>query len=148
MWQLADEVYETVSDHYVPEVWQAWIDSLKRNAPQTLMQLDIGGGKTRTVPRWKKEAGDCENASLMCFAHAMTGNWIGALAGGPEAGRAYGIVFFVAAPRAGNRHRAGGHCVMWWVNHNKELKFFEPGDGEEQPWVPEEFPTAYFGLAA
>lgn len=146
-WQLADEVYETVSNSYIPEVWEAWIDSLKRNAPKLLAPLNLGGGKTRMVPKWIKEAGDCENAAIICFAHAMTGNWLGAAQGGLKAGRTHGVTFFTAVPSAVNRNRAGGHAVQWWIDHAGEFHAWETGDGEEQPWVPAEYLSATFGIA-
>lgn len=148
LWQFPDAEFSTAHDDYVPEVWQAWIDSLRQNAPECLTTLDIGGGKTRRVPRWRKDAGDCENHGILCFAHALMGNWISVCRGGPEVGRTVGIAFYNAIPRAENRNRAGGHCVVWAINHAGEFKIFEPGDGEWQQWTPDEYQSAIFGLCA
>lgn len=146
LWQIADVKIATVSDDYIPEVWAAWVDSLRKNAPSLLTTLDIGGGKSRTVPRWIEEAGDCDNAACLCFAHAQMGNWLLSARGGPKVSRAYGFAFYTAEPRAANRNRAGGHAVMWWVNHEGLFRTFEPGDGEVQPWLPSEYMSARFGL--
>lgn len=147
-WQLPDGIYETVNDDYVPEVWQAWIDSLRANAPECLTQLQMGGGKTRTVPRWVAEGGDCDDHGYLCFAHALMGNWRNACRGGAKVARTVGIAFYTAMPRAENRNRAGGHCQVWAINHANEFKVWEPGDGDWIPWISLEYQTARFGLAA
>jgi len=147
-WQLADAGFETVDRSLPLEVWHAWIQSLRDNAPECLATIEIGGGKSRTVPRWIEEAADCENHSLMCFAHFLTGSWIFAARGGPRRGRCFGLVFYTAQPRAENRHRAGGHAALWCIDHAGEFRFFEPGDGEETALLEVERSSAFFGLAA
>lgn len=147
-WQLPDATYETVHDDYVPEVWEAWIESLRRNAPECLMQLAVGGGKTRTVPRWVEEGGDCDDHGVLCTAHAIMGSWISVCRGGPKVARTVGFAFYTAMPRAENRNRAGGHCQMWQINHAGEFKVWEPGDGQWVPWTALEYQTARFGFAA
>lgn len=147
-WQLADDEFETVSDEFVAEVWAAWIASLKANAPELLEVREIGGGKTRLLPKWRKNGGDCENISLICFGHEQTGNWIDAVRTGATKGRTYGITFFESQPRAENGHVAGGHCVIWYINHAGQFRVFEPQLGSAFAWLPAEFASAGFGLAA
>ena len=147
-WQLPDVVFATVANDYAPAVWSAWLDSLRANAPECLEQRPVGGGKTRPVPRYIAEAGDCENHALLMMAHALMGQWISAAQGGARVGRAFGVLFYVAQPRAENGWRAGGHAKVWWINHAGEFRTFEPGDGEEQALNPVEINTAAFGLAA
>ena len=147
-WQLADARYETVADDHLEEVWQAWIDSLRANASELLTTYDLGGGKTRTVPRWKEEAGDCDDHALICFAHALVGNWLGAVRGGAAVGRTFGVAFYHAVARAENRNRAGGHAVLWFINHQGVFRVFEPADGNTQEWLPAEYMSATFGICA
>lgn len=147
LWQLPDLTFETVHGDYMPEVWQAWIDSLRKNAPECLTQMELGGGKTRTVPKWVAEGGDCDNHGLLCLAHAMMGNWINACRGGALVARTVGIAFYVATPRPENRHRAGGHCQCWQIDHDGKFQVWEPADGEWIPWTQEEAFSARFGLA-
>ncbi len=146
-WELPDALYETVQDDYLPSVWGAWIDSLRANAPDCLMTLDLGGGKTRVVPRWVEEGGDCDDAGVLCTGHAIMGNWINVCRGGAKVARTVGFAFYSATARAENRRREGGHCQMWQINHAGEFKVWEPGDGEWVPWLPGEFRTARFGMA-
>lgn len=147
-WQLADARYETVADDYPAEVWQAWIDSLRANAPELLTTLDLGGGKTRTVPKWVAEAGDCDDHAILCFAHAITGNWIGAARGGAKVGRTFGVAFYEAVPRPENRNRSGRHAVNWFINDQGVFRIFEPADGNYQEWLTAEYMSATFGICA
>ena len=147
-WQFADAQYESVADDYPQEVWEAWIESLRANAPELLTTLDIGGGKRRTVPVWKLEAGDCDDHALICFAHALVGNWIGAVRGGAAVGRTFGVAFYEAVARPENRNRAGGHAVLWFINHQGVFRVFEPADGDTQEWLPSEYMSAHFGICA
>lgn len=147
-WQLPDDTFETVESDYLPRVWSAWVESLRLNAPECLHTIEIGGGKTRLVPKYQVQAGDCENLSLLCLAHAMTGNWIGACRGGPRVGRTLGIAFYTATPRPENRNVSGPHCQLWQIDHGGNFQTFEPQLGEFVPWLKEEYPTAIFGIAA
>lgn len=148
VWQLADLQFATVSDDYAGAVWAAWVDSLRLNAPELLTTLDLGGGRSRLVPRWVAEAGDCDDHSLLCVAHAITGNWISAVRGGPKVARTYGLLFFTAQSRAENRFRAGAHSIVWYINHEGLFRTFEPGDGERIDLLPAEYASVSFGFAA
>ncbi len=147
-WACSDDTYRTVAPDYVAEVWGAWIEALRANAPQLLTSRDVGGGLRRTVPLWVEEAGDCDNHALLCLAHALTGNWIAAAQGGPRTGLAFGLLHYTATARANNRHRAGGHAQLWFCDHAGELRTYECGDGEESKLTPDEWQSAIFGYAA
>ncbi len=147
-WQLPDALYETVSADYMLANWSAWIDALRLNGPALLTQIDLGGGKTRTVPRWLEEAGDCDDAAMCCLAHGITGNWLHALRGGSRVGRCRGLVYLNAEPRAENRGRSGQHAMIWFVDHEGQYRAFEPGDGTLGTFTLNERMTSRFGLAA
>lgn len=146
--QLADTDYQTVPADYLADVWSAWIDSLQLNAPQLLTKRDIGGGKTRTVPRWIEQAGDCDDHALLCYAHALTGNWIGAIATGNRIARTCGVIFIYSEPRAENRNREGAHALLWFIDDAGKFGTFEPGDGDFGTLTPTEAASVQFGLCA
>lgn len=146
-WQLADTVYETVPDDYPQKVWEAQVDEFRANAPELLTALPLGGGKSRLVPKWIEEAGDCDDGAFVIVAKAIVGNWLNAARGGPKVARCFGLLFFTATPTAENRNRSGGHAVVWIINHAGEFKVFEDFDGEYEQPSPADLTTASFGIA-
>lgn len=147
-WQLPDESYETCSLDFVLRNFAAWLDA----RPFQLVQFrEAAGVKIRDRPLWLKEAGDCENLAIGTMAWAQVGNAMKAVAngGGARGGLAYGVLFYNAGPaRAGNFFVAGGHAINWFVDHDGNLHFFEPGMGREVELTSEERNAVWFGIAA
>jgi hypothetical protein len=145
-WQLPDVSYETVPVGYGQKVWDAIIDEFRANAPELLTTLQLGGGKTRVVPKWIEEAGDCDDGAFVMVAKAIIGNWINAARGGAKAGRTFGLMFFTAEPRAENRNRAGGHALVWEIDDSGTFRVYENGDGEYIVLTPTELASSFFGI--
>ncbi|MBI5770795.1 MAG: hypothetical protein HZA93_23665 [Verrucomicrobia bacterium] len=147
LWQLPDETYETASADWVLDNWRAWIEA---RPGELLAVRDLGGGKTDRVPKWIAEAGDCDNLALATMMWADTGNALAAVRRGQtRGGLAYGVLFFIAGPaRAENFRVSGGHCINWFVTHEREVRFFEPGVGDYSNLNTTERSGAWFGLAA
>lgn len=147
-WQLPDVSYETVSAEWVGKNWTAWLNA----RPLELAVFgDMGGGKLgRVRPLWLAESTDCDNLAIGTVAHAQVGNALSAqhtrLARG---GLAYGFLFYSAGPaRDGNFQVAGGHAINWFVDHDRQMRFFEPGMGRMVDLNETERTSAWFGLAA
>lgn len=147
LWQLPDEHYETVSEEFVLENWRAWLDA---RPSELITRIDVGGGKTRPVPRWIESAGDCDNLALGTMAHANTGNALASVKRKQtRGGLSYGVQFYMAGPaRLDNFGVAGGHAINWFVNPMHLVRHFEPGRGEFVTLNTTERSTSWFGLAA
>lgn len=145
-WQLPDDTYETMSAVRLAEIWAAWVDA---RPVQLNTTRDIGGGKTVRIPRWFAEAGDCDNLALGLMAWADIGNALAVAKGASSAGLACGVLFYTAGPaRSENFNVAGGHAINWFLDHEKNVRFFEPGVGELVDLNTAERSSAWFGLAA
>lgn len=147
LWQFPDENYGTVSAEWVLENWSAWLDA---RPAQLVVWRDAGGKRVRERPLWLEEMSDCDNLALGTVTHAQVGN---ALAGQrtrlPRGGVAYGFLFYTAGPaRPENFNVSGGHAINWFVDHERRLRFFEPGVGRIVELNAEERGSAWFGLAA
>lgn len=147
-WQLPDTTYETVDDRYPQDVFDAIVEEFRLNAPELLTVLQLGGGKTRLVPKWIEEAGDCDDGAFVMMSKALIGNWRNAIAGGPRVARCMGVFFYTATPRAENRFRAGGHAKIWYINHNQQFRVYEDFDGEAGLLTGPELMSAGWGIAA
>lgn len=146
-WQFPDETYETVSAEWVIENWSAWLDA---RPGELVVFRDAGGKRVRERPLWIADVCDCDNLAIGTLGHAQVGN---ALAGQrnrlPRGGLAYGVLFYTAAPaREENFRIEGGHAINWFVNHERAVRFFEPGMGAHVDLNPKERSSAWFGIAA
>jgi len=147
LWQFPDVSYETVSPEWVVENWGAWLDA----RPAELVVFgDAGGKRIRRRPLWIAEVSDCDNLALGTVAHAQTGNALASQrTGKARGGLAYGFLFYTAGPaRLDNYQVAGPHSINWFMNHEGEVRFFEPGVGGLTDLDPIERGGAWFGLAA
>lgn len=146
-WQLPDATYETASANWCLENWAAWLEA----RPGELCVFgEVMGKRVRVRPLWIADVCDCDNLAIGTVAHAQVGN---ALSGQryrlPRGGLAFGFLFYSAGPaRAENFHVEGGHAINWLVDHERVLRFFEPGTGTFVELNPTERSSAWFGLAA
>lgn len=142
---LLDNDYEPVSLDAVREIASALLDAL----PPELVAVQDRGGIRHRVPRWTPEAGDCETHSIALWVWAMIGNWLRAVRSKEKrGGLAFGFVAYVAEPRAENRYRAGGHAICWFIDHARQLRFYEFGDNSETDLTPTERASVFGGGAA
>lgn len=140
-WPLPDANYETVSTAWAEENWNAWL--IARPRPLLVLK-DIGGGKKAFRPRWLTESGDCDNLALGVMVHAHVGNALASVKRKTErGGLAFGVLFYTAE-KFGN----AGHAINWLVDHDKAVRFFEPGDGTFLELTEAERRSAWFGIAA
>ena len=147
VWYLPDEIYEPATRNFVVENWIAWLDA---RPSELVANYDCGGGRMRRIPRWVKNAGDCDNLAIGTMAWADVGNALAAQKRGQErGGLAYGVLFYIAGPaRLENYQVAGGHAINWFVDPSGAVHFFEPGMGEFVELNQEERNSIWFGLAA
>lgn len=143
---LVDSMFETMSSDWVLENWEAW---LAARPADLCCWRDAGGKSIRDRPLWIAEASDCDNLALGTLAHAQVGNALYAQRNGPgRGGLAYGVIFYQAGPaRSENFQVAGGHAINWYIDHELQLHFFEPGMGREVSLNPQEKSAIWFGLA-
>lgn len=146
LWQLPDSFYEAFYPESLVQIYEAWVAA----RPDSLCTMRaVGGGKTRRVPLWIADAGDCDNLALGLMAWADVGNALAAAKGPARGGLACGVLFFTAGPaRAENYNVAGPHAINWMVLHDRTVAFFEPGVGSFIDLNPAERSSAWFGLAA
>lgn len=147
LWHLPDETYETVSDAWVLENWREWVNA----RPNQLCVYTSAGGKAiKARPLWIADASDCDNLALGTLTHAQVGNALTAQRTRlPRGGLAFGMLFYTAAPaREENFRVEGGHAINWFVDHEGNVRFFEPGMGELVDLNAKERSSAWFGLAA
>ena len=143
-WMLLDNEFEPVSLERVRAIAQACLDSL----PSELVTWrEVGGGKSVRVPLWVAEAGDCETHSIVLWAWAMVGNWLKAVREGKRGGLALGFLVYVAQPKPGNT-RQGHHAIVWFVDHARQVRFYEFGDNSETTLSSDELFTVSYGFAA
>ncbi len=120
-WTLDDETHDALSVTFVEEAFEDWVHSL----PNILRTVrDIGGGKTRLVPRWIAEVYDCDNlarsfANFLDEALAVDAASGGRTRGNPAAGK------FNFTLDSG-----GGHARVWFVDMFGNVRSFDPGIGE------------------
>ncbi len=146
LWQLPDSTYATMTPSRLIQIWSAWVEA---RPIELTSARELGGGKTRRVPRWIAEAGDCDNLALGLMSWADVGNAMAVAGGASRDGLACGVLFYNAGPaRAENFHVAGGHAINWLVGHDLTVQFFEPGVGEFTDLNTAERSSAWFGLAA
>jgi hypothetical protein len=123
----------------VASVFQAWLESLRANAPALVDVRQLGGGKTRLVPRYVVNGFNCRGQGLLCYAHGMAGFAIkGATANPPldHDSLAFGFCHYTATPRADNLGRNGRHENLCFIDHEGVFQSFEQGDGEENEFEP------------
>lgn len=138
---LADEFYAPVSPGWVLRNYEAWLAA--RPLPLT-RTVQLGGGVTRRMPLWSAEASDCDNLALGLMVHGQVGNALAAVKQTtPRGGLAFGVVFYTATQRV-----RGGHAINWFVDHDGQLMFFEPGTGDFVTLTTGERASAVFALAA
>jgi hypothetical protein len=141
LWQLPDGTYEPVSAEWVRENWQAWLDA---RPAELVVWRDAGGKRVRDRPVWLADSCDCDNLALGVMAHADVGNALFAQrTRRPRGGLAFGVLFYTAELRI-----AGGHAINWFVDHEGNVRFFEPGFGSQVNLTPQERSSTWFGLAA
>lgn len=145
-WQFPDGSFETVSEEWVSAVASACLAALP---PEIVTVRKLGGGKTLPVPLWVADAGDCETHSLVLAAWGMVGNWTRAVRDRVKrGGTAFGVLFYTATPRPENGYRNGRHSICWFVNHEKQVRFFEFGDNDVTTLTVEEKNSCTFGICA
>lgn len=147
LWQLPDEIYETVSREWVKENWSAWLES---RPPELVVWGDAYGKRVRLRPLWVPNSRDCDNLALGTTAHGQEGNALAAvLRSQARGGVCYGFQFYVAGPkRLENFGIEGGHSINWSINHERGVDLFEPGMGQFVDLNQTERSTSWFGLAA
>lgn len=147
IWYLPDDTFEAATRNFVLENWIAWLDA---RPAELVSSYDCGGGRMRRIPRWVKNAGDCDNLAIGTMAWADVGNALAAQRRNQErGGLAYGVLFYIAGPaRPENYNVAGGHAINWLVDPSEQVHFFEPGMGEFVELTQQERDSVWFGLAA
>jgi hypothetical protein len=147
LWQLPDATYETVSPGWVGENWVAWLEA---RPPELCVFRNAGGKSIRDRPLWIADCCDCDNLAIGTFAHGQVGNALaGQRARMPRGGVAYGFLFYDAGPaRPENFNVSGEHSINWFVDHERVVRFFEPGVGQLVDLNATERSSAWFGLAA
>ena len=139
---LADDFYEPVSPGWVLRNYEAW---LAARPSQLKGSVQTGSGPWRPVPIWSAEASDCDNLALGLMTHGHVGNALAAATGAKKrGGLAFGVVFYTSLT---GRVR-GGHAINWFIDHDGQLMFFEPGSGDFVTLTAGERATATFALAA
>lgn len=142
--------FSTVSRAWVESVFSAGVDALRLNAPSLVTMRDIGGGKSRAVPRYFLNGFCCRGHSLFLYAHGMTGFALQASAtpgGLDHDALAFGFLHYTAQPNAENLGRNGRHEILWFVDNEGVFQTFEGGDGEENELTPAELASITFLFA-
>lgn len=147
LWQLPDASYETVSADWVIENWRAWLDA---RPIELCVCRDVGGKSVRERPLWIADVSDCDNLALGLTTHGHVGNATFARRiGQPRGGLAFGCLHYTASPaRPANFNIEGGHAINWFVDHEGNVRFFEPGVGQLVDLNAKERGDAWFGYAA
>jgi hypothetical protein len=124
VWRWKDASYDGLSPAWVREAWGYWVASL----PERLTHVvQIGGGKTEKRPLWRPEIYDCDNHALSFTAYVIDCCAVDALATGrTRTGTALGSIDYTAR----NSRRVGRHAALWFADHDGQIHFFEPADGE------------------
>ena len=149
--RLPDLGYETCDRAFVQASYEDCLDMLP---PECVEVRQIGYGKSVRVMKHtmrdgdtQNEAGDCDTHGLVFTAHCVVGNWRKALRTHTRrGGLAFGFIDYVAIAKADDG-RAGGHDRNWFVNHEGQLDFFEPGDNAFPTMLREELATISGGRA-
>jgi len=139
--------FGTVSREWVSASWNAWLDSLRLNAPELVTLRDLGGGRSRLVPNYVLNGFNCRGQGLLAYAHGMTGYALQAARSRialEHDALAWGFLHYTARPRSDNLNRDGRHENLWFVDHAGTFQSFEQGDGEENEMTPEEVASITF----
>ena len=140
-------IFATVSRPWVIDVWRAWIESLRANAPQLVEIRQLGGGRSHLVPRYILNGFCCRGHGLAAYSHGMTGYALQAAQSPTPLDHdalAFGFLHYTATPRADNLQRNGRHENLWFIDHEGLFQTFEPGDGEENEMEPAELASVTF----
>lgn len=137
-WELDDDAYEPISAAFVQQAWTAWVQSLPDELKR---QLDIGGGKSMTAPRWIPEVYDCDDIALdfgvfldRCMAVAAVQS------GKPRGNSGSGRFDFLL-----NADPKTGHCRNWFVDYDGNAQVFDAGDCSFPTLTAPERPTVSYG---
>jgi hypothetical protein len=120
-WTLDDNAYDPLPVAFVEQAFEDWVHSL----PAILCTVrDLGGGKTRIVPKWIPEVYDCDNharsfANFLDEALAVDAAVKGITRGNPSAGK---FNF--------TRDDKENHARTWFIDTNRRARSFDPGMGE------------------
>lgn len=139
--EISGDVFATVSRDWVAQTWADTIAEMQANTPQLLSPRSIGGGKTVMVPRYFLNGFCCRGHALKVYAHGMTGFALSAAASPTPLDHdalAWGFLHYTAMPRTQNLNRNGRHECLWGVDHDGVFFTYEPGDGDFEPFLPEE----------
>lgn len=145
--EIGANVFATVSRDWVAEVAQATLEELRRNAPELVDVRQLGGGKTRLVPRYVLNGFCCRGHSLKAYSNGMLGFAVqgarAAAAGAPLPydGLAWGFYHFTASPRPENYQRDGRHEKLWGIDHDLVFFNYEFGDVAFESDTPAERQT-------
>lgn len=137
-WDMDDLSYDAFSERFVDQAFEDWVHSL----PECLRTTrDIGGGKTRIVPKWIAEVFDCDNharsfGNFLNEAMAVDAVTRGVARGNAASGK---FNFLVAADAT------KGHARTWYINHDGRALSFDAGMGEHVNETPAEQATIMGG---
>jgi hypothetical protein len=139
-WELDDNRYETISPEFVAEAWGVWVESLP---PELKQQIDVGGGKTMTAPKWVEEVYDCDDIALdfgvfLDRCMAVTAVKTGTARGNSASGR---FNFFLGGDASKS------HCRNWFIDHAGAVHQFDAGNCSMPVLQDAEKPTIFFGEA-
>lgn len=137
-WDLDDVAFDAFSDRFIDQAFGDWVQSL----PECLRTTrDVGGGKTRLVPKWIPEVFDCDN-HVKSFAtylnEAMAAD--AATRRVSRGNAASGIFKFWLEVNADK-----AHARLWYITHDGVARSFDPGTGERVTETQDEKETIFGG---
>lgn len=133
---LLDTHFHTISGIQVRQAFYNSVETL----PDELRQDGL--------PKWQEDSGDCENISFWIMSDIQKMN---AATAARKGVKRKGIAVMPIAYEAEARTESGvsgGHCILAYINHRKNLKFFEPQIGRDVTLTPKEIESIWFVLAA
>lgn len=139
-YQLLDDEFQTLSYAQLRRVWEEHVSAL----PEELIIRRNGS----QYPRWEPESGDCENLHYWLMSDVQKMNAVTAI---KRSERRAGICAFpinyIAQQRA-ESGLAGAHCGLAYINHKRDLKFFETQFGRGIKLTHKEIESIWFLLGA
>lgn len=146
--EINGNLFRTIPDVYVADSWRAFVEMLDGCEPKLTELLEVGGGKTRLVPKYLAPGIVCRHWAFSFYGFLLLGlAERAARTLQPCDGYAIGPVYYFAKPRAEDRYRDGKHARILYVNDDGVVKQFEEGDGLPEPMIPEELASITLRIA-
>lgn len=137
-WDLDDVAFDAFSDRFIEQAFEDWVHSL----PECLRTTrDIGGGKTRLVPKWIPEVFDCDNHVRSFATYLDEAMAADAVTRGITRGNAASGIFKFWVECDPNK----AHARLWYVNHEGVARSFDVGMGERVAETTAEKETIFGG---